>query len=164
MLHLARAGRPMFILLQTTAAAVANAVPVTDPGISNTIDAVAHQAGLVAITVWGLQVLKRSKVFPYLNANTTTATSIVSTVVAAMSALAVQFTVTGDATAGWHGTFAIPSVHVLWDSIIRFCGQKMGQEGLYKLIYKDPIEVTPVPPPPMDTQGKPVPNPPLVTV
>lgn len=144
------------LLLQTVATAVANAIPVTDPGISNTVDAVAHQAGLAAITVWGLQAVKRSKLFPWINANSESTTRIVSTLAALASALAVQISVTGDASAGWHGTFAIPSLHVLWDGVIRFCGQKMGQEGLYRLIYKEPVEVTPVPAPIMDQSGKPV--------
>jgi hypothetical protein len=147
----------MLMLLQTTAQQVANAIPVTDPGINDTVSAISHQAGLVAITVWGLQVLKRSKLFPYLNANTETATRVVSTLCALFAALAVQISVTsGDAQHGWNGTFAIPSVHVLWDSVIRFCGQKMGQEGLYRLIYKEPAEVVPVTPPAMDAGGKPI--------
>lgn len=146
----------MMLLLQTAAEALANPVPVTDPAINGTVTAVAHQAGLVAITVWGLEFLKRWKAFRWINANTGTVTRIVSTLAALAAALAVQISVTGDASTGWHGTFAIPSVHILWDSFIRFAGQKMGQEGLYRLVYDRPQPVIPVRPEPMDAQGKPI--------
>lgn len=146
----------MMLLLQTTAEAVANAVPVTDPAINGTVSAVAHQAGLVAITVWLIEFLKRWKAFRWINANTGSVTRVLSTLCALASALAVQISVTGDASTGWQGTFAIPSVHILWDSFIRFAGQKMGQEGLYRLVYDRPQPVIPVAPEPMDRQGKPI--------
>ena len=141
---------------QTVAQKVAEAVPVTDPGVNSGLDALGHQVGLIGITVWGLQLLKRSKMFPWLNANTETANSIVSTVAALVSALAIQVSITGDSTQGWHGTFAIPNVHALGDDVVRFVGSKMGQEALYTFVYKKPVEVTPVAPPPMDQAGKPV--------
>ncbi len=146
-------------LAQTVAQKVAEAVPVTDPGVTSGLDALGHQVGLIGITVWGLQLLKRSKWFPWLNANTETATSVVSTVAALLSALAIQFTITGDSTQGWHGTFAIPNVHALGDDVVRFVGSKMGQEALYTFVYKKPVEVVPVVPPPMDQAGKPVEKP-----
>ena len=142
---------------QTVAQKVAEAVPVTDPGVTSGLDALGHQVGIIGITVWGLQLLKRSKFFPWLNANTETATSIVSTVAAFLGAVAIQVSVTGDATQGWHGTFAIPNLHALSDMVVRFVGSKIGQEGLYTLVYKKPVEVTPVAPPPMDRAGKPIP-------
>ena len=147
------------ILLQTAAQAVAAAIPVSDPGISSWVDSLGHQLGMVGMTVWGLQLLKRSKVFPWLNANTETANSVISTCAALISALAIQISITGDATAGWHGTFAIPNLHALWETLVRFVGSKVGQETLYTMVYKRPQEVVSVPPPPMDAVGKPAPVP-----
>lgn len=144
----------MLLLLQAAAS-----VPVTDTSIKTTVDAFTDQAGLVAVTVWGLQMLKRSRMFPWLNANTETASSVVSTVIALLAALAIQIHVTsGDSMHGWNGTWAVPDVHILWTGLVRFIGQKMGQEGLYKFLYKEPLEVTPVLPPQMDAAGKPIPK------
>jgi hypothetical protein len=142
-------------IAQTVAQKVAEAVPVTDPGVSSGLDALGHQIGLIGITVWVLQQLKRTKFFPWLNANTETANSLVSTGAALVSALAIQFTITGDTTAGWHGTFAIPNLHALGDDVVRFVGSKIGQEALYTMLYRRPVEVVPVPPPAMDQGGKP---------
>ncbi len=143
-------------LAQTVAEKVAEAVPVTDPGISSGLDALGHQLGLIGVTVWGLQLLKRSKWFPWINANTETATRVISTAMALFSAVLIQISITGDASTGWHGTFAIPNLHALGDGVVRFVGSKLGQEALYGVLYKKPIEVVPVPAPPMDSGGKPV--------
>jgi len=149
----------LMLLLQSSAAAtaaVAQAVPVTDTSIKTTVDAFTDQAGLVAVTVWALQMLKRSRLFPWLNANTATATSVASTVVALLAAMAVQIHVTGSAALGWQGSFAIPNAHILWTGLIHFIDQKIKQKKLYKFLYKEPLEITPVPAPPMDAGGKPV--------
>lgn len=144
------------LLLQTVATAVANAVPVTNPDISNLVDAVSDQFGLVAVSVWVIQFMKRSTMFPGISANTPQITRLVATGMALASALAVQIHVQGNAEHGWHGTFDIRNAHALWTSFIRFCGAKMGQDGLYNLVYDKPVEVTPVPPEPMNTNGKPL--------
>lgn len=102
--------------------AVAETIPVTNPTISNLVDAVSDQFGLVAVSVWVIQFMKRSTMFPGISANTPTVTQWVSTGMALASALAVQVHVEGSAALGWHGTFAIPSLHILWTSFIRFCG------------------------------------------
>lgn len=144
----------MFILLQ---AATTAAVPVTNTALTDTINALSSQATLAAITVWLLQKAKESKleIFSGINANSKTVTSIISTVAALLSALYVQISISGDAAHGWTGTFVIPSAHVLWDSIVHFTGQKLGQEALYDYLYRKPVEVTPVTKPSMDTTGKP---------
>lgn len=145
----------MLMLFQAVATSLPSAVPVADTGISTTIDALAHQAGLIAITVYGLQFLKTTRLFPYLNANTETATRLISTLAALLAALAVQISVTGDANHGWAFSGSIPSAHALWDGVIRFCGQKMGQEFLYRNLVKSPQEVSLVPAPQLDASGKP---------
>lgn len=145
----------MMLLLQA-AADVANAVAVTDPGIKTTVDALADQAGLVAVSVWMIEFMKRSKLFPGINANSSEVTKWVSTGTALVSALAVQVHIEGSAALGWTGTFAIPAAHVLWTSFIRFCGAKLGQDVLYNTVYNKPVEVIPVRREPMDESGKPV--------
>ncbi len=150
----------MLLLATTAAQAVADAIPVSDPGISSWVESLSHQAGLAGITVWILQGLKRSTFFPWISANTNRINQVVSTLAALFSALAIQISVTGgDLGTGFHGTWAIPSAHILWDSIVRFVGSKIGQDALYKIVYDKPLEVTPVAPPPMDFQGKPLPDP-----
>lgn len=144
----------MMLLLQ--AADISNALPVTDPGIKTTVDALADQAGLVAVSVWMIEFMKRSKLFPGINANSAQVTKWVSTGTALASALAVQVHIEGSAALGWTGTFAIPAAHVLWTSFIRFCGAKLGQDVLYNTVYNKPVEVVPVKREPMDPTGKPI--------
>jgi hypothetical protein len=146
----------MMLLLQTTAQAAANAVPVNNPALTNGLDSVAHSTGLIIATVWILQFLKKAPWFSWLNADSSTATQIVSTVIAFLSAIAVQISFTGNAGVGWDGTFHIPNAHALVDGISRFFLAKGGQDFLYSTVYKRPMEVTPVLPPKMDSLGKPV--------
>ena len=146
----------MLILLQATATAVAGAVPVTDPGIKSTVDAIADQAGLVAVTVWVIEFMKKSKLFPSINANSAQVTKWLSIGAAALSAMLVQIHIEGSAAIGWHGTFAIPAAHDLWTGFIRFCGAKLGQDVVYNTVYNRPVEVIPVPAPMMDPRGRPI--------
>jgi hypothetical protein len=144
------------MLFQAAATSLSAAVPVSDTGISTTIDALAHQAGLIAVTVYVLQFLKTTRFFPWLNANTETATRIVSTGAALAAALAVQISITGDAAHGWAFSGSIPSLHAIWDGAIRFFGQKMGQDFLYRKLVKNPQEVAVVAPASIDPSGKPI--------
>jgi len=143
----------LMLLLQTTAQQVANAVPVTDPGIAKWVEGLGDQATLAAGTVWAIQFLKRWPQFKWLNDNTASRTQLVSTIMAIVSGLAVNIHVTGDATAGW--TINVASAHVLWTAATRCIGQKVGQDWLHNM-YDKPIQVTPVTPTVMDSGGKPI--------
>lgn len=142
----------LILLLQTTAQQVANAVPVTDPGISKIAEGLGDQAALAAGIVWTIQFLKRWPVFTWLNADTNNRTQIVSTVMAIIAGLAVNVHVTGDAAVGWN--ISIASAHTLWTAITRVCGQKVAQDFLHNM-YQKPIPVVPVAPEPM-IGGKPI--------
>lgn len=150
----------MMLLLQAAQQAVnavANgAVPVSDPGQAITVESYLHQAYVAAISVYGIQVLKRSTWFPWINANSELVTKSLSWGVALVSALAIQVTVTGSPTAGWDGNFHINNVHALWDSVGRLIVSKGMQTGIYEKFFNKPMEVVPVDPPRMDQAGKPV--------
>ena len=133
--------------------AAADAVQVSNPALTNQIDAVMHQLGLAGATVYVLQFLKKSPLFPWLNANSETATRIVSTAAALIAAIFVQVTVQGDTSAGW--VIHVPAAHVLWDCFLRFVGQKLGLEAIYRNLVKSPPEVAIVPPEKFDAVGKP---------
>jgi len=149
----------MMLLLQAAAAVATDpALSVTNPDIHNLIDAVADQAGLVFVSVYAIQFVKKSQLFPFVNANSTQVTKWISVATALFSALAIQIHIQGSSAAGWHGTFAIPNAHDLWTSFVRFCGAKMGQDVLYNTVYNKPVEVVPVRPVAMDAGGKPVPK------
>ena len=143
----------MLLLLQTTAQQVANAVPVTDPGIAKWVEGLGDQATLAAGTVWAIQFLKRWPAFKWLNDNTANRTQIVSTIMAIVSGIAVNIHVTGDAAAGW--VINVANAHVLWNTVTRVIGQKVGQDWLHNM-YDKPIQVVPVTAPVMDEAGKPV--------
>src|SRR6185295_7992504 len=104
---------------QAANAVASGAVPVSDPGAAITIESYLHQAYVAAISVYGIQTLKRVSWFPWLNANSELVTKATAWGVAIVSALAIQVTITGNATAGWDGTFHINSAHALWDSVGR---------------------------------------------
>jgi len=150
----------MMLLLQAAADPASTAFPVTNPDIHNLIDALADQTGLVFVSVWAVQFMKRSQLFPFINANSGNVTKWISVGTALFSALAIQIHITnGNAAHGWNGTFAIPDLHSLWTSFVRFCGAKMGQDVLYNTVYNKPVEVTLKKPPAMDAGGKPVEEP-----
>jgi hypothetical protein len=135
------------------------ALPVSDPGAAITAESYLHQIYVAAIAVYGIERLKRSTWVPWINANSALVTKAVSWIVALASALAIQVSVTGSATAGWHGTFDIPNAHALWDTLGRIIVSKGMQTGIYDKFFNKPLQVTPVLPPPMDEAGKPVPHP-----
>jgi len=142
--------------------AAADAVQVSNPALTNQIDAVMHQLGLAGATVYVLQFLKKSPLFPWLNANSETATRIVSTAAALIAAIFVQVTVQGDTSAGW--VIHVPAAHVLWDCFLRFVGQKLGLEAIYRNLVKTPPEVSIVPPQEFDDAGKPSTDKPTLVV
>lgn len=141
---------------QAANAVASGAVPVSDPAAAVTIESYLHQAYVAAISVYGIQIMKRSTLFPWINANSDMVTKAVSWGVALVSALAIQVTVTGSATAGWDGSFHINNVHALWDSVGRLIVSKGMQTGIYEKFFNKPVEVVPVTPPVMDAGGKPV--------
>ena len=151
------------MLMQAAAAAVnavANgAVPVADPGSALTFESYVHQAGLAAVVVYALQVMKNSKFFPWINANSIQTTKIVSWLTAFASAFAIQYSVVGSAAIGWDLHVHLPNAHDAWDDIIRIAGSKGAQTLIYNQFFNKPIEVVPVQAPPIDQQGKPIPAP-----
>ena len=69
----------MMLLLQAAAAVATDpALPVTNPDIHNLIDALADQAGLVFVSVYAIQFVKKSQLFPFVNANSTRMTKWLS--------------------------------------------------------------------------------------
>lgn len=145
----------LMLLLQTTAQQVANAVPVSDPGIAKWVEGLGDQATLAAGIVWSIQFLKRWPAFTWLNDNTANRTQLVSTVMAIFAGMAVNVHITGDAALGWN--IGIANAHTLWTTLTRVVGQKVGQDWLHNM-YTKPVEVTPVLPTPMDAGGKPLPE------
>jgi hypothetical protein len=149
----------MLMLIQAAVAAPLPipTVPVTDPSIKNLIDAVSDQTGLVFVSVWLIQYMKRSQwpIFAFINANSGQVTKWASFATALVAALAIQIHIQGSAALGWNGTFVIPNVHALWTGFVRFCGAKMGQDILYNTVYNKPVEVIPVAAPRMNAAGKP---------
>lgn len=140
---------------QAVNAVAQGAVPVADPGSAITFESYVHQAGLAAVSVWVIQTLKQAKWFPLLNANSDALTRLISIATALASALAIQISVTGNASTGWDGSFHIGGAHALWDDAIRVIGSKYGQTLIYNQFYNRPIQVTPVRAPVMDSGGKP---------
>lgn len=135
-------------------------VTVATPHLTDGLEAIGHQIGLVVITVYAIQFLKRVAWFPWLNANSDKVTNVVSTVAALAAALFVEgsLTMTGDASTGWHFVGSIPSLHVMWHSFIRFAGQKAGQDWFLRNVAQQPKPVALVLPEKMDVGGKPEPE------
>jgi hypothetical protein len=132
---------------------------ISNPDLMRALDAMAHQAGLVVITVYVIQWLKRARWFPWLSANSDRVTRWVSTGAALGTALFVQGTISitsGDASTGWHFTGSTPSLHALYDGFIRFAAQRAGQEWMFQNVVKKPKEVTLVPAEKDDAAGKPI--------
>lgn len=89
--------------------------------------------GSSAIVVWLIQLLKASKWFPMISADTAKLNSWISTLVAAALAIGVTIQTSGY-TFHSGGTISIniPSSHQLLEVLVRFAGQRVMQLGIYK--------------------------------
>lgn len=92
---------------------------------------VTTQVGSTLLTVGGIQWLKKWKWFGEAS---TTLHRIVSLVAAALIALGIHITFTGSASAGWSGTFQIPSLYVMLVGLFHWGAQFISQETVYTIL------------------------------
>lgn len=101
----------------------------------NDIGHLADQAGIGVLAVYALQLLKGSKYFPWINANSAKVNRILSAAIAV--ATSVGITVAGNHNVGW--TITIPDIHTLFVTFSRAATQYAGQQMLYHTTVKDTI-------------------------
>jgi hypothetical protein len=94
--------------------------------------AFAHQTGIAFATVYAIQLLKNSKRFPWLQAETDTINRTVSLVVAFLTAAGIKFALDGTFDHGWVFTVQVPSIGAVLDTLVHFTTQFGMQEVIYK--------------------------------
>jgi hypothetical protein len=94
--------------------------------------AFAHQTGIAFATVYAIQLLKNSKWFPWLQAETDTVNRVVSLVVAFLTAAGIKFAMDGTFDHGWVFTIQVPSIGVVLDTLVHFTTQFGMQEVIYQ--------------------------------
>ena len=92
---------------------------------------VGTQIGSTLLAVGGMQVLKKWKAFPLLQEGATKLNRFVSVLVAGLISLGIHITFTGSASAGWSGTFVIPSLYQIAVGLFHWASQFIYQETSY---------------------------------
>jgi hypothetical protein len=95
--------------------------------------AFAHQTGIAFASVYAIQLLKRSNLFPWLRTDTDTLNRVVSVVVAFATAAGIKFAMDGTFTTGETITIQVPSIGVILDTLVHFATQFGMQETIYRL-------------------------------
>lgn len=98
----------------------------------------AHQAGIGALAVYLMQILKNSKRFPWINANSSTLNRWLSIGVAVLTSLGIKYAASGGPDTGYHIVLSIPALGQLTDAAIHAAAQYAGQQILYYTSVKEP--------------------------
>ena len=106
--------------------------------------AFAHQTGIAFASVYAIQLLKKSNIFPWLRTDTDTLNRVVSVVMAFATAAGIKFAMDGTFANGGTITIQVPSVTVILDTLVHFATQFGMQETIYRLT-KQASAPTPVP-------------------
>lgn len=104
----------------------------------------AHQAGIGALAVYLIQILKDAKWFPWLNANSTALNRWLGIGIAVATSLGIKYAASGAPETGYHIVLSIPALGQLTDAAIHAAAQYAGQQVLYHTSVKVP---EPAPPP-----------------
>src|SRR5690242_19307330 len=92
-----------------------------------------HQTGIAFASVYAIQLLKRSNLFPWLRTDTDTLNRVVSVVVAFATAAGIKFAMNGTFATGETITIQVPSLAVVLDTLVHFATQFGMQETIYRL-------------------------------
>src|SRR5579863_3547844 len=95
-----------------------------------------HQTGIAFASVYAIQLLKKSNLFPWLRADTDTVNRVVSVVVAFATAVGIKFAINGTFATGETITIQVPSLAVILDTLVHFATQFGMQETIYQVTKK----------------------------
>lgn len=102
-----------------------------------------HQIGIGLMTSYGLEILKKAGTIPWIRQDTEKLNRWLSIIMAFLTSVGLQFASEHNpTTGGWIITIAVPSVPVIWDTLVHATLQYGIQHTAYKGLLKPVQELS----------------------